>query len=226
MQQRHYAAMLAESDAVAQDIGSTNFPDKLYDDYVEKHAQYFYLRSVALQRAGRWDEAVEQLAEAAREGELNQLINLASLHWALNRPTDALSVLSTIGPARTSPYGAMQVELVSLQAAILLGATEQIARSSKYLREHRADSPADYSVSLLATNHLDLAAASLVSELQDGKTRQDALLNVQTYLPTPTSELEMRLEAQWRSIVARTDVQAAIHKVGRVESYPLEAPGY
>jgi len=226
MQQRHYAAMLAESDAVAQDIGATNFPDKLYDDYVEKHAQYFYLRSVALQRAARWDEAAEQLAEAARDGELNQLINLASLYWALNRPTDALSVLSTIGPTRTSPYGTMQVELVKLQAAVLLGATDQIARSSKYLSEHRTDSPGDYLVSLLATGRLDLAAASLVSQLQDRKTRQDALLNVQTYLPTPSSELEMQLEAQWRSIVARKEVQAAIHKVGNVESYPLEAPGY
>jgi hypothetical protein len=226
MQQRHYAAMLAESDAVAQDIGSTNFPDKLYDDYVEKHAPYFYLRSIALQRAGRWDEAGVQLAEAAREGEINQLINLASLYWALNRPRDALSVLSTIGPERTSPYGTMQVEIVKLQAAILLGAADQISRSSKYLSEHRADSPADYLVSLLAANQLDLAAAYLVSELQDRKTRQDALLDVQEYLPTPSSELETQLEARWRSVVARKEVQSAIRKVGRIESYPLEAPGY
>jgi hypothetical protein len=216
--------MLADSDAVIQAIRSTNYPEKLYDDYVEQHSRYFFLRSVALQREGRREEALAQAVDASHEGDINQLINLASLYWALDRPQDALSVLSTIGPARVSPYGAIQLETVRLQAAVLLGDRQQIARSSMYLSEHRADAPADYSVSLLATKQWDLAAAYVVSELEDPDLRQDALLDVQEYLPTPGTELETELEARWRSVVARKDVQAAIRKVGRVESYHLEAP--
>lgn len=224
LHEQHYAAMLADSDAVIQAIRSTNYPEKLYDDYVEQHSRYFFLRSVALQREGRREEALAQAVDASHEGDINQLINLASLYWALDRPQDALSVLSTIGPARVSPYGAIQLETVRLQAAVLLGDRQQIARSSMYLSEHRADAPADYSVSLLATKQWDLAAAYVVSELEDPDLRQDALLDVQEYLPTPGTELETELEARWRSVVARKDVQAAIRKVGRVESYHLEAP--
>jgi hypothetical protein len=224
LHEQHYAAMLADSDAVIQAIKFTNYPEKLYDDYVEQHSRYFFLRSVALQREGRREEALAQAVDASHEGDINQLINLASLYWALDRPKDALSVLSTIGPARVSSYGAIQLETVRLQAAVLLGDREQIARSSTYLSEHRADAPADYSVSLLATKKWDLAAAYVVSELEDPDLRQDALLDVQEYLPTPGTELETELEARWRSVVARKDVQAAIRKVGRVERYHLEAP--
>ena len=224
LHERHYAAMLADSDAVVQVIQSTNFPEKLYDDYVEQHSRYLFLRSVALQREGRWDEAVAQLVEASHDGDINQLINLASLYWALNRPKEALSLLSTIAPDRVSPYGAMQLETIRLQAAVLSEDRDQAARSSKYLSEHRADSPADYSVSLLTTMQWERAAAYLVSELQDKDLRQDALLDVQDYQPTPGSELEVQLEARWREVVARKEVQSAIRKVGRVESYRLEAP--
>jgi hypothetical protein len=224
LQEQHYAAMLAESDAVMQAIRSTNYPAKLYDDYVEQHSRYFFLRSIALQRAGRWEEALAQAVDASHEGDINQLINLANLYWALDRPRDALSLLSTIGSSRVSPYGAMQVETVRLEAAVRLGDREQIRRSAKYLSEHRADSPADYSASLLITKQLDLAAAYEVSELRDPELRQDALLDVQAFQPTPGTEQENALEAQWRSVVARKEVQEAIHQVGRIERYRLEAP--
>jgi hypothetical protein len=32
----------------------------------------------------------------------------------------------------------------------------------------------------------------------------------------------MNMDAQWRAIIARRDVQAAVHRVGRVETYRLE----
>jgi beta-barrel assembly-enhancing protease len=224
LQEQHYAAMLAESDAVMQAIRSTNYPAKLYDEYVEQHSRYFYLRSIALQRAGRWDEALAQAVDAAHEGDINQLINLANLYWALDRSKDALFLLSTIGSSRVSPYGAMQVETVRLQAAVRVRDRQQIIRSSRYLSEHRVDSPADYAASLLITKQLDLAAAYVVSELRDPELRQDALLDVQEFQPAPGTEQENALEAQWRAVVARKEVQEAIHQVGRIESYRLEAP--
>jgi hypothetical protein len=224
LHEQHYAAMLAASDSVVQALLSTNFPDKLYDDYVEEHGSYFYLRSVALQREGRLDEAAAQLVAAGHEGDIGQRINLAYLYCALDRPGDALAVISTLGPARTSPYGAMQVEAVKLQSAVQSGDRAQLSRSMQYLSSHYADAPRAYLYALIVAKQSDQAARYLITELQDKELRQSALLDIQEYLPTPGSEAELEIEAQWRSIIARKEVQAAIHKVGRVESHHLEAP--
>jgi len=224
LHEQHYAAMLAASDSAVQEIRSTNFPDKLYDDYVEEHGSYFYLRSVALQREGRWDEATAQLVAAGHEGDINQLMNLAYLYCALDRPSDALAVISTLGPARTSPYGAMQVEAVKLQSAVQLGDRAQVSRSMQYLSSHQADAPRTYLYALIVAKQLDQAARYLITELKDEELRQSALLDIQEYLPTPGSEAELEIEAQWRSVIARKEVQAAVHKVGRVDSYHLESP--
>jgi hypothetical protein len=43
--------------------------------------------------------------------------------------------------ARTSPFGAMQLEEVRLDAAYQLGDSKQVERSLQYLRLHRRDAP-------------------------------------------------------------------------------------
>lgn len=224
LQERHYAAMLAASDSMVQEIESTNFPDKLYDDYVEEHDAYFYLRSIALQREGRWDEAVMQLIEAARDGDVAQILNLASLYCALDRPKEALAVIGPLVPSRTSAYGAMQVEAIKLQAAVELGDHDQLSRSLAYLRAHRAEAPRAYLYALIVAKQSDQAARFLIAMLDDKELRQSIVADIQEYLPTPGSPTELQIEAQWRSMIARKEVQAAIQKVGRVESYHLESP--
>jgi beta-barrel assembly-enhancing protease len=224
LHEQHYAAMLAASDYAVQEISATNFPDKLYDDYVEEHGSYFYLRSVALQREGLWDEAVAQLVEAGHEGDISQLINLASLYCALDRPKEALTVMSPVGPTRTSAYGTMQVEAVRLQSAVELGDRAQLSRSMQYLSSHYADAPRAYLYALMVAKQLDRAAHYLITTLEDKELRQSILPDIQEYLPNPGSKTELEMEARWRSVIARKEVQAAIHKVGRVESYHLEAP--
>jgi beta-barrel assembly-enhancing protease len=224
LHEQHYAAMLAASDYAVEEIRATNFPGKLYDDYVEEHSSYFYLRSVALQREGSWDEAVAQLAEAGHEGDINQLINLASLYCTLDRPKDALAVITALGPTRTSAYGAMQVEVIRLQAAVQLGDRAQLSRSMQYLSSHHTDAPRAYLYALIVAKQLDQAARYLITQLEDKELRQSILPDVQEYLPTPGSQTELDIEAQWRSVVARKEVQAAIRKIGRVERYHLEAP--
>jgi hypothetical protein len=64
----------------------------------------------------------------------------------------------------------------------------------------------------------------VTTELENAELRQDTLLDIQEYLPTPGPETELEIERRWRSVVARKEVQAAIQKVGRVGSYHLEAP--
>jgi len=58
----------------------------------------------------------------------------------------------------------------------------------------------------------------------DAGQRQDALLSVQAFAPTPGTPLDTDWDARRRAVIAMPEVQAAIQKVGRVESYSLEEP--
>jgi hypothetical protein len=154
-------------------------------------------------------------------GNVDQLINLGVLYCELGRPHDALSVIGRL-LARTSPFGAMQLEEVRLDAAYQLGDSKQVERSLQYLRLHRRDAPSSYVDALITVNQLDRAAHELVAELRDTGERQEALPGIQAFAPTPGTPRDVDFDAERQAVIARPDVQAAIRKVGRVESYPLE----
>jgi tetratricopeptide (TPR) repeat protein len=226
LNQQRYEGALAASDSILSDIRSTNYPEKLFVDYGAAQAWFLNLRSVALQRVGRWDEAVAQMTEASLlvekySGNVDQLTNLGYLYCSLGRPTDALSAIGSV-VAGTSPFGAMQIEAVRLDAASQLGDLKQVERSLQFLRAHRADAPSTYELALVDVKQLDRAAHELVTELRDPVERQDALLSVQNFAPTLMTARDQDLDARQRAVIARSDVQAAIHHVGRVETYKLE----
>ncbi len=223
---QHYEAALAAADAVLLDIRSTNFASKVYPDYDEVAAWFFNLRSIALQRVGRSDEAIAQLEKASllhkdHKATVNQLIDLGYRYCILERPKDALTAIGRVYTA-TNPRGAMDMEFIRLYAAFQLGDSKQVERSLHYLRSHRADAPLTYELGLLAVNQLDRAATDLIVRLEDEDARQEALLSVQDFAMSPGPPRLMTMDAQWRALIARRDVQAAIHRVGRIESYRLE----
>lgn len=228
LRRQHYEAALAASDSILTDIQSTNDPAKLFEDFDEEHSWFLNLRSTALQRVGRWDEGLAQLIDASRlmekyGGNVDQLINLGDLYCSLGRPNDALSAIGSV-TARMSPFGAMQMEEVRIDAAQQLGDVKQVERSLKYLRIHRADAPNAYEGALIIVNQLDRAAHELAEELRNSDERQDALLSIQDFAPTPETPRDMDFDARYRKVIANPEVQAEIRKVGRVESNPLEAP--
>ena len=226
LHQQHYEAALAAADSVLSDIRSTNYPGKLFEDFDDEHSWFLDLRSSALQRVGRWDESVAQLAAASLllekyGGNVNQIINLGALYCSLGRPRDALSTIASL-TAKTSPFGAMQLENVRLNAAYQLGDVKQVERSLKYLRVHRTDAPAAYEDALIIVNQPDRAAHELIAQLTDPAERQNALLSVQNFAPTPSTPRDRDKEDRRREVIARSDVQAEISTVGRIDSYPLE----
>jgi hypothetical protein len=223
LHQQHYAAMLAESDSTLSALESTNFREKLYEDYYEQYARFLNVRSIALQRAGRWDEAVEQLKAASVGNNTNQLINLAVLYCVLDRPYDALEAIGRV-KGDTSPFGAMQVESVRLEAAEQLGDRRQVAASMQFLKKHITDAPWAFMGALLSVNQLDGAARFLIEELLNPEQRQEALASVQDYASKPQTPRDQEFSSRWREVVAHKDVQAAIQKTGRVASYHLEEP--
>jgi hypothetical protein len=143
------------------------------------------------------------------------------LFCELSRPNDALAAIGRM-VADTSPYGAMQMESVRLEAAEQLKDTKQVSRSLDYLRTHRTDAPATYEQGLIVVNQLDRAAHELVSQLLDVDQRQRTLLGVQAFAPAPGTQRDTELDARQRAVIAGSEVQAAIRKVGRAESYRLE----
>ncbi len=68
---------------------------------------------------------------------------------------------------------------------------------------------------------MDEAAAGLIAQLQDPMDRSDALLELQDTRDAPPLPEEVLLTARWKQLKQRADVQAAVRRVGRIESYPL-----
>jgi hypothetical protein len=223
---QHAAAALAIADEAIEDIRATNYPERVYVDYLGEYAGFLSGRAFALLDLGRWNEAVDQLAAALQEFEhghdnVGAAIDLAQIECNLARPNDARSVLAQLATG-LSPFGTMQVESVRLDVAIQEGDAEQVKRSLEYLRAHRSDAAFTYLSALIVANQLDRAAQELRRELAESDTRQQALDSVQIYLPEPGTPRELEMRTRWQSVLARPDVQTAIARVGRVDSYDLD----
>jgi tetratricopeptide (TPR) repeat protein len=226
LHRHHAAAALAIADDALAEIRDTNYPEKRFVDYLAEHGDLLTGRALVLLDLGLWDEAVAQLKEAAREFEhdrdnVGAAIDLAEVECDLGRPADASSVLAQI-TAGLSPYGEMRVEGVRLDIATQEGDDAQVERSLNNLRAHRDQAPVSYLSALIIANQLDRAAEELRRQLLDSDTRQDALGNVQTYAPERATPRDLEMRARWQSVLARPDVQHAIAKVGRVQSYDME----
>jgi hypothetical protein len=225
-----YAEVLRLSDAFANSADETD--SYAYEDLMRERNWTLDRRAHALLRLGRTEEAVAELRQAAalpnRVDQVSQPINLAELLCELGRPEEALAALPDLSDgtkaavpdaSRISGYGLMQVASVRLTAAVELGRTEQAAEALAYLRAHREDSPSTLQYALLRAGETTEAAQVLLARLADEAQRTTTLIELQVY----ASEWRPPLAAQWHQaalgLVARTDVQRAVHQVGRIDRY-------
>jgi hypothetical protein len=72
---------------------------------------------------------------------------------------------------------------------------------------------------------VDAAAKWLIERLEDRDLRSAALLRIQEYAVPRETTRQAELRKRRREMMARADVQAEIRKVGRIESYKIEALG-
>lgn len=196
----------------------------LYKDFDDEYVWIIDQRAEALARLGRWDEAVRQREKAARRPEdggmnVSQVINLAELYNQLGRANDAREAIEETGPV--SPYGRMQLEMVRLQAAVTLGDRKAAEAARDYLRSHRGDAISTWQYALIIDDDLDEAAALLIERLRREEWRDGALLSAQNWAAPARTPILAEQAKRWKRLFARSDVQAAVAGVGRIESFPL-----
>lgn len=209
-------------------IAKAKSADRPYEDIADQLVWTMDQRSRALRAQGRWDEAVDQLRDAARRperGDINvsHAINLGDLYNTVGRPRDALAAVADLGQA--SPYGLMQAEGVRAEATLQLKDAASLERSISFIRAHAADAPMSAIELLIITGHGDEAAERLIARLADSKERNQTLVDLQDYPPRPFETARMAdRRRHWTAFMARPDVQAAVKKVGRIDRYDLDSP--
>lgn len=226
MQQQRYGGALAAADGLVAEIRQRNDAKQWYSDFDSEYAWVLDARSRALRRVGRWDEGIDQLAAASRVSDnygrnVNQVINLGGLYCDMGMPKEALQALILLGSS-VSDYGRMQEADVRLDAAIQLGDADETAKWLGFEKEHRSQAPYTYEDALLRMNDVETAAQWLIERLADRDQRSAALLDVQGYVTPNETGRQSELRKQRQELIARPDVQAALQKVGRIESYRLE----
>jgi tetratricopeptide (TPR) repeat protein len=197
-----------------------------YDDVARALPWVRNARSNALWRMGRWQAAIEELKRAMKLDEdggknTSQVINLAERYYALERPKEALAVLASVGPQ--SRYGAMELTLARLQAESELGDAAAVARSLEYLRAHEGDAPESLALGLLVVGKFDEAARVLIAQLDDPLQRAEALHSLQDFKRGPEPPSSRKRTANWKKLLARQDVKAAVARVGKIEHYEFPA---
>lgn len=220
-----YPRVMSISDAVVAEVEQGK-GTKTYTDFDDRYNWVLDNRARALQREGRWDEALRVRVRAARRPEnggmnVSQLINLGALYADLDQDEKAADAIIELG--ELSPLGRMQLQGVKLRIAMAKKDNAGIDDAMTYMRKHRVDDLAAWEDALLLHGDLDAAAALLIERLENPDWRNDALVDMQHYLRVAQTPVQKTIHDRWNTITARPDAQAAMRNVGRVEKFHLAA---
>jgi tetratricopeptide (TPR) repeat protein len=198
-----------------------------YVDAEGELADTLAMRARALAGLGRYDEALTTMVRAANRPEaghinLTQRLALARLQVSMGKASDALATLDVLAPSDLSPAGQVAVADIRVCAEAALGdhAAAQTALAAVRARGY-LDPGAVVDASACAGD-IDGAAATIVALLGDPVRRLQIITWAQT-LKAPPQPPGPHPNADERRalLLARPDVQAALAKVGKIETAPL-----
>ncbi|OJY90551.1 MAG: hypothetical protein BGP25_13900 [Lysobacterales bacterium 63-13] len=219
----HAERALEQADKVIARVAAEG--TSVYSDTDDFYIWILDARSRALQRLGRWEDAVTQQRKAARRPEngglnVSQSLNLARLLARLGRADEVEEAMDELG--LMSPFGRMQLALNRVIAATVKGDQTVVEAQLEIMRAERIESMAAYQAALVQAGRIDAAASLLVERLRSEDWRNGALSEVQTYIEVAEAPRDTLHMQRWREILARKDVRKALDAVGRIERVPFE----
>jgi beta-barrel assembly-enhancing protease len=157
----------------------------------------------------------------SRGRNISQRVNLVQMYVWMNQPALAIKMLGELDDGVTL-YGRMAWHIARLAAADELGDEKTARESMDYLRDHEPDAPKLLREALVMRGRLDDGAKAFIGELDDPMFRSDALHEVQEFdaVSGGVSGPE-RWNNNWKQVLARPEVEAAIARYGRSQRYAL-----
>jgi tetratricopeptide (TPR) repeat protein len=221
----HYDDVYRLTSAALKRISANHRPQDVYDDAETMTGSAFDRKAEALGDLQRWKEAGEEERRAAEQLEdggpdISNIINLADYYVELGRGDEALNTLNRLSGYTPSPFGQMLAERVRLMAGVAKHDDIIVRDALAYLKDHQKDDLTTFQKGLVWANSVDDAANLLIERLRDPRLRADALAEIQNYSGPPMPRFATTFRTRWGKIIARRDVQAEIHRVGRIERVP------
>lgn len=177
-----------------------------------------------LGRLGRTDDALAAAKLAARIGALGpdgaeHQFNVGFVFSSLGRMQDAAQAVNDM--PGLAGYGKAAQALLQFVAARERGdaKAEQAARAA--ILAQGDDARLFQREMLLDEGNLDGAAAVLIEQLRSPVERGETLASLQDMRTYPSLPGDVRIDAAWRALKQRADVQAEVARVGRIERYDL-----
>ena len=225
--QGKYEAALAVIDPVlarfrSEDAEAATFADP------EDISATMAIRAAILFSLKRFDEALAQDQRTIRHpyyGAQNVagLMDYAVRLTRLGRGAEARDALSELRHADFNALGAMRLERIRYCRSLDLDDRPAADKALAYLDAHHPDSESEYGEALLCKGDMDGAAASLIAQLADEHSRAASLLGVQIFrLDRPLTPFDVKDYERRSRLAARADVQAAIARLGRINTYQLD----
>ncbi|KAG1214769.1 hypothetical protein G6F35_010142 [Rhizopus arrhizus] len=185
-------------------------------------------RLTALRRLGRLDDALATAQQATRIGALGpnsieHQLNIGFLFISLGRPQEAAQAVQ--GIQGLAGYGKAAQALVQFAAARGQGDARAMEAAREVILAQRDDAPLFHREMLLEQGDLDGAAAVLIEQLRSPVDRGETLASLQDMRTYPSLPGDVRIDAAWRALKQRADVQAEVARVGRIERYALVSSG-
>jgi tetratricopeptide (TPR) repeat protein len=216
----HHEVIALVDEAIAAIATAANGAKPFID--IEEQVWLMNNRAIALRRLGRLDDALLELRRASHLGEsgdvnVSQTLNLGQFYCKLGQPDAALAAISAAGSM--SGYGKMVQTGVRHCAALQQQDVKAASEALAYLKKHRKDSQVIYLEALIAAGQLDHAAQVVIQLLDSPFERAELLTWMQEYMRPSPLPGEMRTLALRSELLARSDVQDTIERVGRIASY-------
>jgi tetratricopeptide (TPR) repeat protein len=182
----------------------------------------------ALKDLGRTEEMFSEmqpilkLDETKSAAMVAQLINFGEIMSEFDRGAEGLKTAQRAWNI-ASPLGKMFVHMVD----VCVNAETDKAAAEKalsLLRKEQSENYAAMTEALLCMDKTDDVAALLKKRLASPELRSAVLSAAQTYKqPTFVTPTRRKLMDRYAKVLARSDVQSAIKKYGRLETYPFVA---